>query len=147
MHEDFLNLVFGICTIQALGKFDSTKGGHMYFPQLKFATEFPSGCMTLFPSAALTHGNVPIQPKETRSSLVHYSSAGLFRYTDYGFRTKTFIKAGMTDSRWKQWEKEDNKKNGEQLATPLNMFSTMASLFTDHDKVWPPEARPTKKRK
>lgn len=143
MHEDFLNLAFGICALQALGKYDYTKRGHLYFSQLGFATQFPPGCTILLPSAALTHGNVPISSEdgEYRSSLVHYTPAGLFRYVSYGFRTKTSIeeeiKAGEDgDRKLAEWQKSDRAKDPQRLKEALDMFSSPKSLFADQDVVW-----------
>lgn len=147
MHEDFLNLAFGICAIQALGKFDHTKGGHLYFSQLGFATQFPAGCTILLPSAAITHGNVPISVKdgEYRASLVHYTPAGLFRYVDYNFRTKTSIEdelkanvaAGTaTKEDLAKWRRDERVKDAKRLEEALDLFSTTESLFADQKRVF-----------
>ncbi|KAJ7694927.1 hypothetical protein B0H14DRAFT_2549919 [Mycena olivaceomarginata] len=42
-HRDVLNLVFGWCAVQVLGRFDATKGGHLILWDLKLVVEFPHG--------------------------------------------------------------------------------------------------------
>jgi hypothetical protein len=52
-HRDVLNLAFRWCAIQAVGKFDATKGGHLILWDLKLVIEFPVGALVLIPSATL----------------------------------------------------------------------------------------------
>ncbi|KAF8179315.1 hypothetical protein K438DRAFT_1769024 [Mycena galopus ATCC 62051] len=42
-HRDVCNLPFGWCSVQALGKFDPRKGGHLVLWDLKLVVEFPPG--------------------------------------------------------------------------------------------------------
>lgn len=42
--------------------------------------------MILFPSAVITHENIPVQPGETRFSITGYSAGGLWRYADQGMK-------------------------------------------------------------
>lgn len=87
-HRDAQNCPFGWCAIQSLGVFDSKKGGHLILWDLKLVIEFPSGSTILIPSATLIHSNVPVQDGEQRASFTQYSSGGLFRWVDNGFRTE-----------------------------------------------------------
>ncbi|KAF7436274.1 hypothetical protein PC9H_003103 [Pleurotus ostreatus] len=41
-HTDFVNLATGLCAITALGDFDSKRGGHLIFWDLKLILEFPN---------------------------------------------------------------------------------------------------------
>lgn len=132
MHEDFLNLGFGICAIQALGSFDPSQGGHLYFPQLGFATEFPPGSTILLPSAAITHGNVPVRKHEKRASLVHYSAAGLFRWVRYRFQT---MKAAAIATPL-LFARLHEERGEARLKEALGMFSTPDELFHDHARVF-----------
>ncbi|KAJ7705954.1 hypothetical protein B0H16DRAFT_1746966 [Mycena metata] len=67
-HRDILNLAFGWCAIQALGRYDATLGGHLVLWDLKLVVEFPHGALILLPSAT-------------------FSAGGIFRYVDNGFQT------------------------------------------------------------
>ncbi|KAJ7821426.1 hypothetical protein B0H14DRAFT_3471487 [Mycena olivaceomarginata] len=58
-HRDILNLAFGWCAIQALGRFDATKGGHLILWDLGLVVEFPAGALILVPSA----DNRPFEPQ------------------------------------------------------------------------------------
>lgn len=131
LHEDFLNLAYGICTVTALGAFDYTKGGHIYLPQLGYAIQFPPGCTFLLPSAALTHGNVPIAKTEVRASVVHYTAAGLFRWVAYGNMTMKQAKVA-NKALYDQRESERTLR----AQAGLDMFSKMEELFQDQDAVF-----------
>lgn len=92
VHVDVMNCPFGWCSIQALGSFDHTKGGHLVLPELKLIIEFPSGTLIYIPSAAVRHANTPIQEGESRSSFTQYCPGGLFRYVDNQFKTEAKLK-------------------------------------------------------
>lgn len=83
-HKDFQNLAWGMCYIQSLGDFDSTKDGHLYLKQLEVVVEFPPSTATLFPSAVIVHVNTSVPPHEKRMSMISYSAGGLFRWITYG---------------------------------------------------------------
>ena len=131
MHSDHNNLAFGWCAIQSLGDFDSTAGGHLILQQFGVVAEFPAGSTILLPSATVTHGNTPISSHEKRSSLVHYTAGGLFRYVEYGFRT------------WKKLQIEDpllaarlwQERKTTRMKDALNMFSKVDELVMDHELV------------
>ncbi|KAJ7433563.1 hypothetical protein FB451DRAFT_1419628 [Mycena latifolia] len=97
-HRDVLNLPFGMCTVQVLGPFDPTKGGHLILWELKLVIEFPPSTLILLPSANMTHSNIPVQAGDQRASFTQYTAGGIFRYIDNGFRTE------------KQLEEEDPKE-------------------------------------
>ncbi|KAJ7318248.1 hypothetical protein DFH08DRAFT_714882 [Mycena albidolilacea] len=110
-HRDILNLVFGWCAIQALGRFDATKGGHLILWDLGLVVEFPAGALILVPSATIAHSNVPIQEDETRISFTQFSPGGIFRYVDNGFRTVNQLAEEdpaeyqrLVDLKEKRWE-------------------------------------------
>ncbi|KAJ7839846.1 hypothetical protein B0H14DRAFT_2287903, partial [Mycena olivaceomarginata] len=86
-HRDVLNLAFGWCAIQALGKFDATKGGHLVLWDLKLAIEFPADALILLPLATIAHSNIPVQDGEERISFTQFSAGGIFRYVDNGCKT------------------------------------------------------------
>ncbi|KAG6826235.1 hypothetical protein H0H92_000619 [Tricholoma furcatifolium] len=86
-HHDVMNIPIGLCAIQALGRFDPTRGGHIVLPELGLVIEFPPGALILIPSATLTHLNIPVGEQESRASFTQYCAGGLFRYTENRFRT------------------------------------------------------------
>ncbi|PPQ89882.1 hypothetical protein CVT25_004804 [Psilocybe cyanescens] len=109
-HKDVLNCPFGWCTIQALGSFDPTKGGHIVLWELKLVIEFPSGSLILLPSATITHSNIPVAKGDIRASFTQYAAGGLFRYLDYNMRTEKQLKSEdiehynrMMDRRSERW--------------------------------------------
>lgn len=87
-HRDSLNLAFGWCAVQALGKFNPHKGGHLVLVDLRLVIEFPSGALILLPSATIAHSNTAICSDETRASFTQFCAGGLFRFVDNGFRTE-----------------------------------------------------------
>ncbi|GJE85266.1 hypothetical protein PsYK624_013450 [Phanerochaete sordida] len=132
MHRDHNNLAFGWCAIQPVGQFDPKAGGHLILEEFGIVVEFPVGTTILLPSAVVTHGNTCIQEHETRKSLVSYSSGGLFRWVQYGFRSwKTFEKE-EPDEAALEWAKR--KEERPQFA--LSLFSTLDSLMDDHALVF-----------
>ncbi|KAJ7690435.1 hypothetical protein B0H14DRAFT_2420447 [Mycena olivaceomarginata] len=123
-HRDILNLAFGWCAIQALGRFDATKGGHLILWDLGLVVEFPAGALILVPSATIAHSNVPVQEGETRTSFTQFSPGGIFRYVDNGFRTVNQLVEEdpaeyerLVDLKEKRWE------------MGLDLFSTLEELL------------------
>lgn len=96
-HRDGANLSFGICSITALGHFDSERGGHLVLEELELVVEFPPGSTVLIPSAIITHWNTRINKGEKRYSFTQYSAGALFSYVENGMRSN--IKA-MEDANW-----------------------------------------------
>jgi hypothetical protein len=92
-HRDVLNLPYGWCAVQALGRFNPKLGGHLVLHDLKLVIEFPPGALILFPSATLLHSNIPVAAHEERASLTQWSAGGLFRFVDNRFRTEAKLKA------------------------------------------------------
>ncbi|KAJ7754409.1 hypothetical protein B0H14DRAFT_3512554 [Mycena olivaceomarginata] len=74
LHLDFANLAWGWCAITALGDFDPDRGGTI-----------------LIPSALIRHSNTSIQAHETRFSFTQYTSAGIFRFVDNGFKSDQLV--------------------------------------------------------
>ena len=94
-HKDIMNCPFGWCAIQALGKYDPAKGGHIILWELGLIIEFPPGSLILIPSACITHSNTPVHVDEGeyRASFTQYAAGALFRFVDYGFRTEADLKS------------------------------------------------------
>lgn len=86
-HRDGRNVGHGLCLAAPGGKFDPTKGGHLILHEPRLIIKLSPGRLFLFPSACITHQNVPIAPGETRWSLTAYSAGGLWRFRDQGYQT------------------------------------------------------------
>jgi hypothetical protein len=93
---DFANLPFGYCAVTALGRFDSSKGGHMVMDEYRLVLEFPAGSSMLLQSAIVTHSNVGVGEDECRYSVTQYAAGGLFRWVDNGFQTAAESEKGLT---------------------------------------------------
>lgn len=81
----------------------------MVLRQLGLVVEFPSGSTVLIPSATVTHENIPVGRDETRALLVHFTSGGIFRYAEYGFRTERAIEK-EDRQRWDKLKAEREDK-------------------------------------
>ncbi|KAJ7140227.1 hypothetical protein C8R43DRAFT_1089222 [Mycena crocata] len=81
-HRDVMNLPFGWCAVQALGRFNARKGGHLVLWDFKLVIEFPAGATILLPSATVAHSNVPVQASDERASFTQYTPGGLIRYAE-----------------------------------------------------------------
>lgn len=123
-HRDYANLPFGICTVTALGKYDSTKGGHIILWELGLVIEFPPGSTVLLPSAAVSHSNTPIAAKERRASFTQYSAGRLFRWVQHGYQTEAKFREGMSD------EEKDRvaAENRERCKLGLSLFPKLTDL-------------------
>jgi hypothetical protein len=120
-HKDVLNCPFGWCGVQALGKFNHKKGGHLILWELRLVIEFPPGALILFPSASITHSNTAVSKDETRQSFTQYCAGALFRFVDYGFRKEAELK------------KQDPTKFEEILSKREGRWEEGLSLFSKLD--------------
>ncbi|KAF9447925.1 hypothetical protein P691DRAFT_670464, partial [Macrolepiota fuliginosa MF-IS2] len=119
-HRDSMNCPFGWCSIQALGKFDPSKGGHLVLDDLRLVVEFPPHSVAFIPSATLTHANVPVQEGETRLSFTQYCPGGLLRFVDNGFMTEQALHQKDRKRYRKAMElKATRWKNGLELYTRI----------------------------
>ncbi|KAJ2913949.1 hypothetical protein MD484_g6468, partial [Candolleomyces efflorescens] len=87
-HRDSSNYPSSMCAIQALGRFNPKRGGHLYIKELKIFIQFPASSTILLPSALLTHGNTPVQDGEVRLSFTQFCPGGLIRWVDNDFQTQ-----------------------------------------------------------
>ncbi|KAJ7858043.1 hypothetical protein B0H14DRAFT_3447554 [Mycena olivaceomarginata] len=78
-----LNLAWGWCFITALGWYDYRKGGHLIIWDLRLMIEFPPGATFAIPSA--------------------YTSAGVFRFVNNGFKTNVTLEQEMTKEEAQAW--------------------------------------------
>ncbi|KAE9384817.1 hypothetical protein BT96DRAFT_841677, partial [Gymnopus androsaceus JB14] len=91
IHVDFRNTASGCCAVTNAGPFDSSKGGELVLWNLGLIIRFPPGCTILFPSALISHSNLPIQTGEERYSITQYSAAALTRFVENGYRNDADI--------------------------------------------------------
>ena len=87
IHRDGLNVTNGYCALQALGRFDPSKGGHLVLWDLKKAIEFPPGSTVLIMSSLLFHSSLAVGPGEERSVMTQYCPEGILRYANNGMKT------------------------------------------------------------
>ncbi|KAK7018726.1 hypothetical protein VNI00_018286 [Paramarasmius palmivorus] len=118
-HTDFGNWAPGWCCITAIGDFDPDRGGHLVLWNVGLKIRFPPGCSILFPSALITHSNVPIEEGERRYSIVEFTAGGLFRWVHNGYKNDEDLI--MADEEWRLWEAEraGRWKKGVRLYTKL----------------------------
>ncbi|KIY63762.1 hypothetical protein CYLTODRAFT_125385 [Cylindrobasidium torrendii FP15055 ss-10] len=83
-HMDDKDFAFMQSVLKCFGSFDYRKGGHLLFPSLKLAVQFPQGAEAYFPTARLPHANTRIGPSEKRYSITSYSSGGHFEWAYRG---------------------------------------------------------------
>ncbi|KAJ2934712.1 hypothetical protein H1R20_g2363, partial [Candolleomyces eurysporus] len=128
-HYDSNNLSFGLCALTPLGNFDYKSGGHLILFNLKIAFEFPPGSTAIIPSAAVKHGNTPIQPGEERMSIAQYAAGGLFRWVAYGFQSGKDLVSSRNGQK-----KRDliDKPEEARWSEGLKLYSTPATLLKDH---------------
>lgn len=87
-HLDEKNLAQSWCSITPLGDFDPDLGGHLVLSDFKLVIRFPPGSTVLIPSALLYHSNTPVQPGETRYSIIQYAAGGLSRWVQNGLMSE-----------------------------------------------------------
>ncbi|KAJ3869995.1 hypothetical protein EV359DRAFT_76235 [Lentinula novae-zelandiae] len=92
------NTAFAATTVNYGPQTCADKGGHLVLWDLKLIIRFPPGATVLFPSALITHSNLPVQSGETRYSIIQYSSGGLFRWRYNGWCSdKAFLSAATPE--------------------------------------------------
>jgi hypothetical protein len=102
-HRDWANFSCGQCTVTSLGDYDPDQGGHLVLWDLGIVVRFPPGSVILLPSALVRHSNTPIASHEHRYSFAQYSSGGLFRWAQNGFKINSpnFVEAReVQENRW-----------------------------------------------
>ncbi|KDR65304.1 hypothetical protein GALMADRAFT_23815, partial [Galerina marginata CBS 339.88] len=123
-HADFGNLVFGWCSITALGNYDYKTGGHLILWELGLVIEFPPGSTILIPSSAIHHSNTRIQSTERRYSFTQYSAGGIFRWIDNGYQKSVDSQAAMDPVEKAKLFSDLSK----QLEDGLALYSTLEEL-------------------
>lgn len=88
-HRDSGNAIGHMCLDGANGDYDWTAGGHLILHEAQLVIQLRPGDLILFPSALVTHANIPVSAGESRYSLTAYSAGALERYRQQGMQTKT----------------------------------------------------------
>ncbi|KAJ7441234.1 hypothetical protein FB451DRAFT_1058251, partial [Mycena latifolia] len=123
-HLDFANLVWGWCSITALGDFDPDCGGHLILWELRLVIRFPPGSTILIPSALIHHSNTPVRRHEHRSSFTQYTAGGLFRWIRNGFKTDEDFQASASEEELRTRQADDLTRWDEGV----QMFSAIDDL-------------------
>lgn len=76
-HRDEFNLAGGQCGDVGAGPFKWSLGGHLVLHEIQKVMQLRPGRMVLFPSAIITHENLPIAMNDLRYSLTTHLSAKL----------------------------------------------------------------------
>lgn len=88
-HRDASNAAAAVCLDYVDGNFDINKGGHLILHEARRIVKLRLGGIAVFPSAVVSHENIPIGPGETRFSITGYLAGGLRRYLAAGGKTLT----------------------------------------------------------
>lgn len=120
-HRDCQNLAWGLCAIFVTGRFDHKKHGQLLLREPKVILTLQRGDLVFFPSAVITHRNMPLAEGELRRSLVFYSGGGLFRWIAQGHMTER-----MMASEDKTWKVEGN---GTRWEEGWSFFMTLDQLL------------------
>jgi hypothetical protein len=116
------------CSITPGGDFDLDKGGFLVLWELRLVIRFPAGSNISICSGGITHGNLSIQPGESRSAFIQYMAGGLARHVAYGFKAEhelgKKVRAYHARCALERWEEA------------LNLFSTIESLADDRGMVF-----------
>nr|GAT52428.1 predicted protein [Mycena chlorophos] len=123
LHRDWTDEAGKLCAVWNGGDFDPKLGGHLVLWELGLYIEFPPGCWILFPSALITHANIPIQPHEKRVSIVQYTPGGVCRFVDNGFRTE------------KQFRLEDPEGYEAMLQRKATRWEESKELFCTYEEL------------
>ncbi|KAK7471902.1 hypothetical protein VKT23_000003 [Stygiomarasmius scandens] len=126
-HLDYMNYIYGWCSVTSLGHFNYKKGGHLILWDLKVVIEFPPGWTMLIPSAYLRHSNTTIGPGETRYSFTQYTAGAIFRYVEDGFQMRSQMNEHLRN--------EAEARQRDRIQNDLNMYSTLdelKALYLDH---------------
>jgi hypothetical protein len=75
----------GLVPDHRLGEIQVEKGRPPHIVAL--VIEFPPGASIAIPPAIFRHSNVAVQQDENRFSITQYTSAGIFRFVNGGFKT------------------------------------------------------------
>ncbi|KAE9396695.1 hypothetical protein BT96DRAFT_824353, partial [Gymnopus androsaceus JB14] len=102
-HEDWYNILFGMCAVYSSGLFNHMHGGHFIAWSLGIVVQFPPACMIYVPSACVTHANMPIAKHETQSSIAFFISAGLACWYHNGYMSDKHFKEKASVVQLKAW--------------------------------------------
>ncbi|KIK66717.1 hypothetical protein GYMLUDRAFT_238953 [Collybiopsis luxurians FD-317 M1] len=104
LHNDLLNVFFTMCVVWCCGPFNHKMGGHLILWELGIVIKFPSGCGFIFPSAAISHTNIPIGSDECRHSIAFFTAAGNLHFYHNGFMTDKEFKARASEKQRQAWD-------------------------------------------
>lgn len=128
-HRDPLDLGYGTSAMYISGDFDGSRGGELVLHEPRLVIRLYPGDIIFFPSACITHSNLPISPGEIRRSLVLYMAGGLARYDAAGMQTQDAWAAspnGADEKRVHDERGEERWENG------WGLYSTLEELHQLH---------------
>lgn len=116
-HRDSSNAIHYLCLDGSAGRYDWTRGGHLILHEAMLIIQLRPGDIILFPSALITHENVPIAPSETRFGITAYSAGAFRRFVAQGLRTQ------------KAWEAEAPEAKATHDAEAENRWAEGCAMF------------------
>lgn len=122
-HVDSANLVFGWCSVTALGEFDHKKGGHLVLWEAGLVVEFPPGSTILLMSALIHHSNTTLGEGERRYSFTQYSAGQLFQWVE---------NEKMTVKQYEAKYAKDQGKLDEKIARDEKRWTDALRLMPKH---------------
>ncbi|KAJ6466505.1 hypothetical protein DFH09DRAFT_939184, partial [Mycena vulgaris] len=132
-HFDERNVPHGMCGVTSAGDYNHKRGGHIYLKQVILVIEFLSGASILIPSAAVEHGNTPIEEGETRYSMTQYAAAELFRWVAYGYQS---AKSLLAQPGGAEKKKLFDGEPGARAAGAVGLLSKADELQADREAVF-----------
>ncbi|TCD60677.1 hypothetical protein EIP91_009711 [Steccherinum ochraceum] len=109
-HADVQNLVFGLCGILPLGRFDGRRSAQLILVEPRVIIELRPGDVFFFPSAIIHHRSAPLASPdgETRQCMILFSAGSLFRWILQGHQTQLdehkASRPGMAEEGRRRWE-------------------------------------------
>lgn len=85
LHVDGCNPPGGVCLASPYGDFSYREEGHLILHELNLVLALPPGSFILFPSALISHQNIPIRPGKERRSFTAFSPGSMFQWIENGF--------------------------------------------------------------
>ncbi len=86
-HTDSLNFGPGLCCVIPFGTFDPRQDARLGMRELRSEVEVAPGVPVFFPSGSYTHYNTLLTTMGMRGSIVLWTNASLFQYSDLGGRS------------------------------------------------------------
>lgn len=116
-HRDSSNGIHYLCLDGGAGPYDWTLGGHLVLHEAMLVIQLRPGDIILFPSALITHENIPIAGNEQRFGITAYTSGAFQRFINQGLQTQAV------------WEAEAPEEKAAHDATAEERWTAGCRMF------------------